>query len=83
AEGRKPGAESPGPGYNRRMEPIHDPEILARARATFDLFEFSDQVMRQNLRRKYPQASEEEIRERFVAWAEKRPYVGLSPSSKA
>ena len=60
------------------MEPIRDPKILARARATFDLFEFSDQIMRQNLRRKYPHASEEELRERFAAWAEKRTYNGLA-----
>jgi len=60
------------------MELIRDPKILARARATFDLFEFSDQVVQQNLRRKYPHASEEEIRERFVAWAEKRTYTGLA-----
>ncbi len=31
--------------------------------------------MRQNLRRWHPQASEEEIRQRFKAWLEKRPYA--------
>jgi Rv0078B-related antitoxin len=63
------------------METIRDPKILARARAVFDLFDFADNVMRQNLCRRYPEASEEEIRQRFAAWAEKRPYI--SPSSDA
>lgn len=35
--------------------------------------------MRQNLRRWHPEASEEELHERFAAWVEKRPYV--EPSS--
>lgn len=63
----------------RDMEPIRDPKILARARAAFDLCETAEQMMRQNIRRWYPEASEEEIRQRFAAWVEKRPYVE-SPS---
>jgi hypothetical protein len=57
------------------MEPIRDPEFMARALAAFDLCETAEQMMRQNLRRRYPQASEEEIRQRFKAWLEKRPYT--------
>lgn len=57
------------------MEPIRDPEVLARARAAFDLCETAEQMMRQNIRRRHPQANEEEIRQRFRAWLEKRPYV--------
>lgn len=57
------------------MEPIRDPQFLARANAAFDLCETAEQIMRQNLRRWYPQASEEEIRQRFKAWLEKRPYT--------
>lgn len=57
------------------MEPIRDPEFLARALAAFDLCETAEQMMQQNLRRRYPQASEEEIRQRFKAWLEKRPYT--------
>jgi hypothetical protein len=56
------------------MEPIRDPEVLARARAAFDLCETAEQMMRQNLRRRYPEASEKEIRRRFQAWLEKRSY---------
>lgn len=55
------------------MEPIRDPEFLARAQAAFDLCETAEQVMRQNIRRWHPQANEEEIRQLFKAWLEKRP----------
>jgi hypothetical protein len=57
------------------MEPIRDPKVRARARAAFDLCEAAEQMMRQNLRRWHPQASEEEIRQRFAAWVEKRHYI--------
>jgi len=56
------------------MEPIRDPEFLARALAAFDLCETAEQIMRQNLRRWHPEASEEEIHQRFKAWLEKRDY---------
>ena len=59
----------------RFMEPIRDPKILARAREAFDLCETAEQMMQQNLRRRNPEASEDEIRRRFRAWLEKRPYV--------
>ena len=65
------------------MEPIRDPKILARATAAFDLCQTAENIMRQNLRRRNPQASEEEIRGRFVAWLEKRPYTEPQPDSKA
>lgn len=59
----------------KNMEPIRDPKILARAAAAFDLCQTAEDIMRQNLRRRYPEASEKEIRGRFVAWLEKRPYT--------
>ncbi len=62
------------------MEPIRDPKILARANDTFDLCQFTEDVMRQNLRRRHPHADESEIRQRFAAWAEKRPYIDPSSS---
>jgi hypothetical protein len=65
----------------KNMEPIRDPEILARAEDMFDLCQTTENMMRQNLRRWHPEASEEEIQERFSAWAEKRRYIPL-PSSK-
>ena len=66
----------------KNMEPIRDPKILARATAAFDLCQTAENIMRQNLRRRHPQASEAEIRGRFVAWLEKRPYTE-PPDSKA
>lgn len=55
------------------MRPIRDPEIQKRMERAFDLYEFSDQLMRQNLRRRFPDADEEEIDRRFVAWLQTRP----------
>jgi hypothetical protein len=65
----------------RNMEPIRDPRILARASVAFDLCQTAEDMMRQSLRRRHPGASEEEIRARFVAWLEKRPYTKAQPSS--
>ena len=61
------------------MEPIRDPKILARAAVAFDLCQTAEDMQRQKLRRQYPQASEEEIRRRFVAWLEDRPYAEPQP----
>lgn len=55
------------------MRPIRDPEIMKRMERAFDLYDFSDQLMRQNLRRRFPQADEAEIERRFVAWLQTRP----------
>ena len=57
----------------RDMEPIRDPKVLARARDAFDLCQATEDIMRQNLRRRHPNASEGEIEQRFAAWVEKRP----------
>lgn len=62
------------------MEPIRDPKVLARAQAAFDLCQTVEDMVRQKLRRKYPQASEAEIRRRFAAWVERRPYEDPSES---
>jgi Rv0078B-related antitoxin len=64
------------------MEPIRDPEILARAQDAFDLCQTMEDLMRQNLRRRFPQASEDEVEQRFTAWVEKRHYVEPPPQSK-
>lgn len=55
------------------MEWISDPEDLARARATFELYEFAEKVMRQNLRRRFPEESDEAIERRLVSWLRKEP----------
>ncbi len=44
-----------------------------KMRATFDLFTAGVRLMEQNLRRKHPGASDEEIRERVGAWLQERP----------
>lgn len=49
-----------------------DPEIEA-FRATLDLFQTGVDLMRQNLRRRHPGASIEEIERRLAEWLQKRP----------
>jgi len=56
------------------MEPIRDPEILARMQQAMDLYEAAEGIMRQNLRRWHPAESEAEVEARLAAWLQKRPY---------
>lgn len=44
-----------------------------RLRATFELFEMGVQLMRENLRRQFPDAGDEEIAERLRRWLHERP----------
>jgi Rv0078B-related antitoxin len=55
------------------MKPVRDPALIARVQRTFDLNETAEAVMRQNLRRRFPRDSEEEIELRVVAWLQDRP----------
>jgi hypothetical protein len=66
----------------RSMEPIRDPKFLARAQDAFDLCQTMEDLMRQNLRRRFPQASENEVEQRFAAWVEKREFVESSARSR-
>ena len=59
----------------RNMEPIRDPAAVSRLRLAFDLSEAGFLIMKQNLRRRYPEASESEIRQRLTAWIQKRPFI--------
>lgn len=45
-------------------------EALQRA---FDLFQFGEDLMRQNLRRAHPGANETQIEALLVAWLQERP----------
>ena len=54
-------------------QPISDPVVLNRMRTAFDLYEAAEQMMRQNLRRRFPRASEAEIERRLIAWLQHRP----------
>ena len=47
--------------------------IQVRARGTFELYEFAEKVMRQNLRRRFPEESDEAIECRLVSWLRKEP----------
>lgn len=62
------------------MEPIRDPEVTERFKWALDLSETGILIMRQNFRRRYPQASEAEISDRLAAWIEKRPFAETTPS---
>lgn len=55
------------------MKPIRDPAVIARVQAAFDLNEMAEAMMRQNLRRRFPGESEEEIELRVLAWLQDRP----------
>jgi hypothetical protein len=44
---------------------------------TLDLFEAAEQIMRQNLRRRFPDAAPEEIESRLVSWLQERPGAEL------
>ncbi len=45
----------------------------ARLRTAFDLFTAGERMMRQNLRRRHPEASVAEIEEMLWAWLMRRP----------
>jgi hypothetical protein len=56
------------------MEKIDDPRLLGqRLRLAFDLYEAGEQIMRQNLKRRYPDADPEELERHLVDWLCKRP----------
>ncbi len=51
-----------------------DPRKLGqRLELAFDLFEAGEQIMRQNLKRRHPDADQEEIERRLGEWLCKRP----------
>ncbi len=52
---------------------IRDPEFMKRMELTFDLYEAAEQMMRQNLIRRNPDATEEEILEGLQEWLRRRP----------
>lgn len=50
-----------------------DQAAAAKLRTAFDLFVAGERMMRQNLKRRYPEASDEEIEKRLRAWMSERP----------
>jgi len=53
------------------MEPVRDPAVFARMRATLDLYQLAEDMMRQNLRRQHPGASAAEIERWLLSWLRK------------
>jgi hypothetical protein len=47
--------------------------LLERLQLAFDLYEAGEDLMRQNLRRRHPSESAEQIEGRLVAWLSSRP----------
>ncbi|UQA56200.1 hypothetical protein [Polyangium aurulentum] len=57
---------------------VQDPKHLAdKLRLAFELHDAGVALMRQNLRRRLPAASEEEIDARLAAWLKERPGAEL------
>ena len=54
-------------------KPIRDPDFMKRMELAFDLYEAAEQMMRQNLIRRNPGATEEEILEGLRNWLHHRP----------
>lgn len=54
-------------------ETSRDSAVIERMRLTFDLFEAAEQMMRLNLRRRHPDADDEEIERRLTEWLHTRP----------
>lgn len=55
------------------MEPKLKGTVAERMAIAFDLWDMGDEIMRQNLRRRNPDASEAEIEELFRRWLLERP----------
>lgn len=53
--------------------PIRDPKVLERMAIAFDLYEMAEQMKRQSLRRRNPEATEEEIEQGVLRWLAERP----------
>ena len=54
-------------------KPIRDLAVMRKMEATLDLADVAEQIMRQNLRRRHPGASEEEIERWLIDWLHTRP----------
>lgn len=50
-----------------------DQTAAAKLRTAFDLFVAGERMMRQNLKRRHPKASDAEIERRLRAWMSERP----------
>jgi hypothetical protein len=55
------------------MSKVTRSSAVERFRTTLDLFEMGEKMMRQNLRRRYPEDGNEEIERRLIEWLQHRP----------
>jgi hypothetical protein len=62
--------------YNNWV-PDYATQARERFRTALELFETGEAIMRQNLRRRFPNASAEEIERRLIAWLQTRPGAEL------
>lgn len=60
---------------------IDDPNVLSRMRTAFDLFDLALKMQRENLRRRHPDATPEEIDRRLGEWLRSRPGAELGDAS--
>lgn len=55
------------------MEPVRDPAVVKRMELAFELYDVAEQMMRQNLRRRFPDADGDDLERRLIEWLQKRP----------
>jgi Rv0078B-related antitoxin len=55
------------------MKPERDPALIARVQTALDLNETAESMMRQNLRRRFPKESPDQIERRLLTWLQDRP----------
>lgn len=70
-------------------QPIRNPKILGRMKTAMDLYAAAESMMRQNLRRRFPGESEEQIERRLLAWLRKEgesggwpPHIAVRPGRR-
>jgi hypothetical protein len=63
-------------------QPKKDPAIAARLLAAFDLYQAAEDMKRMQLRRRHPEASDEEIEEKILEWLRERPALPVGSSFK-
>ncbi len=70
------------------MQQLSNVQAAARLRLALDMFELGESMMRERLRRKFPQANNAELEDLVARWLGPRPESGkvgddLTPGRKA
>lgn len=53
--------------------PLGEDILAKRFQVALDLYQTGENIMRQNLRRRYPKAGEKEIENKLIQWLQTRP----------